>query len=46
MIGLENLFIYWLERPNLGTGETISANLLTREATGEHFTGALGQGVL
>ena len=45
MIGLETLFIYWLGLPNLGTGETISANLLTREATGVHFTGALGQGV-
>ena len=29
-----------------GTGETISANLLTGEATGEHLTGALGLGVL
>ena len=31
MIGLENLVIYWLGRPNLGTGQTISANLLTRK---------------
>ena len=28
------------------TGEEISANLLTGEATGVHFTGALGQGVI
>ena len=28
------------------TGETVSANLLTGEATGAHLTGALGLGVL
>ena len=28
-----------------GTGEAISANLLTGEATEAHLTGALGQGV-
>ena len=27
------------------TGETISANLSTGEATGEHLTGGPGQGV-
>ena len=30
----------------IGTGEATSANISTREATGGHITGVLGQGLL
>lgn len=32
-------------KAEFGTGEALSAKLLTREATVSHLTGALGQGV-
>ena len=43
---VENLFIYWPERHNLGPGKKISANLSIGEATGPHLTGLLKQSVI
>ena len=44
MTGIENIYLLAGET-KFGTGEPISANLLTGEATGAHLIGALGQGV-
>ena len=45
MTGVENLFIYWPGRHNLGPGKKFQ-QIYGRENHQAHLTGTLGQGVI